>query len=509
MARRPIFVLGLDAADKGLIDDWIADGLLGNFKRLSESALWGDVSNPPGLEAGSCWPTFYFGLRPGETGQYDGGRYFDAGAYEHLPYCPATSFREPIWQKLSDAGKLCGVIDAPYSNPVGEINGIKVVDRGAHVPAGGGNYMNFRTYPESLADEIVERFGEDPAGGHSSDFFNLDTAEAVREFRDIYVQRIENKTDMCLHYWRSRPWDFFMCVFTEAHCVGHRCWHLHDPSHPDHDAAIRAAVGDPLKDIYVALDSAVGRIVGAARDDADMVVYLSHGMEARYSGTRLLDRALVRIENINVSTQSGPVMSVARAVWRRMPEFVRRALWSWRNSVSNDGFQPNRGGRRFFEVIANDRTGGVRINLVGREKNGIVQPGAEYEELCAELIAELKLLRNAETREPAIDEIIRVRDHYDGSKFDSLPDILLNWNRSHPINAIESPKIGTVDSTGLTAIRTGDHRPVGRFFALSPRLKPLRLNRKVASEDFAPTIAKSLAVPIGDTDGHPIREMLQ
>ena len=493
-----LFVVGLDAADKDLIESWAAAGDLPAFRALMESAVTGDIENPRGLEAGSCWPAFYFGLPPSATSQFDGARHFDFKRYEHVPYRPVVSRRDAIWTTLSRAGKRCGVIDAPYSYPLDDLTGLKVIDRGAHVPAGGSDYMDFRTYPAALAEDIEHRFGADPAGGHSSDFFPVDTAEDVARFRDMYVGRIENKTELALHYWRTQPFDFYMTVFSEAHCVGHRCWHIHDPDHPDHDPRLAAAVGDPLKDIYIALDRAVGKLVEGARGDARVVVYLSHGMGPGYSGTRLLDRILAQLDERPAETQSGPLMGTARAVWRNLPDAIRRPLKPLRNRVSHDGFQPNRRNRRFFEVFANDRTAGIRLNVAGREAHGIVQPGAEFDAVCTQLMTDLSDVVNAETGEPIASEILMTRDYHKGPYLDYLPDILVTWNRSNPINAARSSKIGTVDKTGLVLTRSGDHRPQGRFFGLADDWPTTQLNAPVHVEAFAPTFAALLGVPLSD-----------
>ena len=504
-----LLIIGLDAADKDLIEQWAASGDLPTFKTLQDTAAWADIQNPRGLEAGACWPTFYFGLSPARTSQFDGGRHFDPETYQFVGYRPSEDIFDPIWSVLSKAGKLCGVIDAPYSYPTAGINGLKVVDRAAHVPAGGGNYMDFRTYPRGLADEIIKLFGPDPANGHSSDYFPVDTPDEVRGFRDIYLERVDRKTDLTLHLWRQRPWDFFMTVYTEAHCVGHRCWHIHDDQHPRHDPALAHEVGDPIKDIYIALDRAVKRLMEAAGAETRIIVYLSHGMGPRRSATKLLDRILARFEGVEVATLSGPLMTTVRGVWRHMPDGWRRPLWSLRDKVSNRGFQPGRRSRRYFEVFANDRTGGIRINLAGRESSGVVQPGQEYDSVCTQLVADIGDVKNAETGEPLAKEIILTRDHYRGENLDYLPDILVTWNRSAPINAAQSPKIGTVDTTGLiTDIRSGDHRPVGRFFAAAADWPHHRLNENVNVEDFASTIAHLLSVRMADTDGHTIAALL-
>src|SRR4051812_17057816 len=128
MTDKPLLIIGFDAADKDLITDWALAGELPNFRSLAETAIWGDIKNPYGLEAGSCWPAFYFGLSPSKTGQYDGSRQFDSSTYEHIAFRPTKSPFPPIWEKLSRAGRLCAVIDAPYSCSDDFINGIKVID---------------------------------------------------------------------------------------------------------------------------------------------------------------------------------------------------------------------------------------------------------------------------------------------------------------------------------------------------------------------------------------------
>jgi predicted AlkP superfamily phosphohydrolase/phosphomutase len=509
MTSGRVFLIGLDAADKDLVEKWAAEGYLPNFSKLLKKSLYGDIDTPKGFEAGSVWPSFYFGLQPGRMGQYDGARHFDSDDYEHKSYQPEEDSTPPIWTTLSEAGKRCAVIDAPYNYPIDSINGIKVVDRAGHVPAGGGNFLHLRTHPSGLAKQIEERFGPDPAGGRSSDFFAMDTLTDINSFRRIYCERIEKKTDMILHLWQQEPWDFFMSVYTEAHCAGHRCWHLHDNKHDLYDAKLVELAGNPLRDIYIALDTAIGRLLSEVKSSARIILYLSHGMGPRRSATRVLDRILARLDDKPITARAGLFMDLGRKIWRVIPENMRTPFLTVRKRLTNDGFQPNRAGRRFFEVYANDRTAGIRINLKGREAQGIVSE-KDYEPLCAELIGEMYKLKNPESGELAVREVIRVRDFYSGQFFDDLPDLLVTWNRASPINFLESAKVGIVDSLGIDMkIRTGDHRIKGRFFALADDWQRQKLSHNVKTEDFAPTIASLLSVKLDQTDGHVIKELLK
>lgn len=504
MDRTRLIVIGLDSMDKDLVLDWSGAGLLPNFKNLMADSIRGQIKNPEGLEAGACWPSFYHGGSPAETGQYDGARHFDPQTYQDAFYAPGEAVRDPIWRSLGSRGEKCIVIDAPYALLTQDRNCTYVVDRAAHVPAEGGDMMNFRTSPPELAREIEARYGADPAGGLSSDQFPLDTTDDVARFTKLYLDRIARKTDMIVDMVQKADWSFLFPVFTEAHCFGHRCWHLHDPGHPAHRADLVAAAGDPLRQAYQAIDQAVGRIAAAAGEDTRIMVYLSHGMGPRRSGTRLLDRILVRLEGGQPRTGSGPAMQAVRGLWRRMPPAVKHRLAALRKSVTHDGMQPGRSRRRFFEVYANDRTAGIRLNLRGRERDGVIEPGAGYDQCCEALTRDLRDLINEETGEPLVAEILKTRSRYAGPHLDRLPDLLVTWNRSAPIRAARSEKIGRVDDRGLYNPRAGDHRPDGYFFAVGPGWAPRVLNQAVPVEDFAPTVARLFGVQASWPSGKPI-----
>ena len=508
MTEKPLFIIGLDAMDKDLVFEWCQEGDLPNLSRLKDTSIRGEIQNPLGLEAGACWPSFYCGRSPAATGQYDGARYFNPQTYQDENYNAGANRCEPVWKTLASSGMKCILVDAPYALVKQDDNCMYIVDRAAHVPAEGGDIMKFRTSPPELVDRIEKKYGEDPASGHTSDHFSLKSAEDVNNFKRMYTSRIKKKTDMVIDLARETDWSYFLAVFTEAHCVGHRCWHIHDPKHPWHNEGIARTTGDPIRAVYQALDEAVGRIWSAVGDDARLIAYLSHGMGPRHSGTRLLDRILTRLDGGSLHTRTDPVNTVARRLWRKSPTAFRNRLAPIRKRVTNDGFQLGRKRRKFFEVIANDRTAGVRLNVLGREANGTILSGAEYDRYCEMLTRDLLEVINAETGEPLVAEVIKTHDHYDGEFVERLPDILVTWNRSAPINAATSDKIGSVDNQGIFTTRSGDHNPVGYFFATGQGWEPLNLNKIVSVLDFAPTVATLLGLEKTVGDGQPIDVLL-
>jgi hypothetical protein len=121
-------------------------------------------------------------------------------------------------------------------------------------------------------------------------------------------------------------WDPFVQVFTEAHCAGHQCWHLHDTGHPGHDGQLAAAVGDPLLRVYQAVDTAIGEIVEEA-GAATVVLVAAHGMAYQYGAQVLLPEILFRLDAaarpLETEAQPGRGRVLARRAWHALPAWAR------------------------------------------------------------------------------------------------------------------------------------------------------------------------------------------
>jgi len=493
-----LLVVGFDALDQELAQTWAAEGHLPTFKMLMERSDWGLVENQLGLEAGSAWPTFYRGVSVGRHGQLDGTRQFDPGSYEIVRAGPEYAAHKLIWQKLSEDGKRVGIIDAPYTYLSTNLNGIEIHDWGNHAGADGGD-LQLKTWPSSLAQEVTERFGVEPLKGRLCDEFKPRTLAEIRAFRDRLIQRIETKVGMIRHFLNQGRWDLFLGTFSEAHCAGHHLWHIHDKTRPDHDPEIAEVLGNPLRDIYIRLDQALGEVLADVDpDETTVLVYCSHGMGPSISGTRLLDRILVKLEGGEPKDKSKGTEGFLRKGWRSLPYGVQKGLKPlhgalWRSMVKT-AFEGRRESRKYFEIYANDSTGGVRINLIGREPNGMVEPGPEYDAVLDALAKDLMEITNLETGEPLVKNVIKAKDVHSGESLDKLPDLLVNWNKeagSAQVRRVFSPKIGTMVHDGPPP-RTGDHKPQGVFFSYGPTVRPNHRNKPVSVLDFAPSIAQFL-----------------
>jgi predicted AlkP superfamily phosphohydrolase/phosphomutase len=195
-------------------------------------------------------------------------------------------------------------------------------------------------------------------------------------------------------------------------------------------------------------------------------------------------------------------------VWDWTPRSIQEVLAPARAKIWQDGIkrhfiEADRSKRKCFEVTNNGATGGIRLNVVGREPKGLVAPGTEFDTLCQRLSEELLSIIDVVSGKPLVKRVIKVADAYSGPRLPDLPDLLVDWNREAPISRIRSAKIGTMEQV-YQLNRTGDHRPRGAFFASGLTLAPRKINGLVSVNDFAPTIAQLLGTSLAGTDGVPI-----
>jgi predicted AlkP superfamily phosphohydrolase/phosphomutase len=533
---RKIVLIGVDAANRDLLREWAHDMTLPNIGSFLSRALIGETVNVEGTYEGSTWPSFYTGVNPGRHGFHHWAQ-LRPGTYEFYKCRPGTFIkRRPFWETLSAYGRKVAILDIPLSGVSQGLNGIQTVEWGSHDALNG-----FETWPEQLAAEITTRFGTHPVATSCDEYGR--SLEDFRTFRDHLLEGVRRKCELTLHYLKADDWDFFAQVFTEAHCAGHQCWHLHDLSHPDHDADAVSMVGDVMREVYVEIDRAVGRIL-ASIDDSTMVILLScHGMESHLGSDAAL-RGILEKLGVLASRDPGELRrppigkrlsDVPGQAWRTLPGPIRAALKPVLLPIFNRVRQGSRarvstdparlaakfdlGGSRCFPHLNGGLVSGIRINLAGREPEGVVQPGHDFDEFCARLSADLLEVTDGTTGRPLITRVMRTTDLFRGDCMDHLPDLLAEWNPDLRIGSkalrddescrvvAKSPKIGTVEAENRCA-RTGDHRPGGFFAAAGAGIQRGTLARSVSIMDFAPTFLQWLGVASEDLDGAPIVELL-
>jgi predicted AlkP superfamily phosphohydrolase/phosphomutase len=154
-------------------------------------------------------------------------------------------------------------------------------------------------------------------------------------------------------------------------------------------------------------------------------------------------------------------------------------------------------------TLPTDLEGCIRINLKGREPQGIVEPGAQYIDLCEEIRARLEELSNPANGACAVREVW-VRDEvFSGARQEHLPDLMVTWNDALPFAALASPHIGLVEGASPDP-RTGTHSPEGFLLAAGPGIPP-HYQGDGHLLDVAPTVLRLLGIePPAEMHGRPL-----
>ena len=526
MARR-IVLLGIDGANPALLRQWARDGTLPNLASLLARGLSGPTENLPGFFIGSTWPSFYTGTSPARHGFHYQVQ-LKPGTYDlYRPEKDRLVKIPAFWHYLGQAGKRTAILDVPLTQLEPEINGVQTVEWGGHDAVYG-----FQAAPRELAIAIRKRFGDHPVGS-TCDGVRKNTADYQR-FTAQLVRGVQKKADLTRYLLGKERWDFFAQVFTETHCAGHQCWHLHDEQHPAHDPELAAKIGDPMRTVYAAVDQAIGDIVRES-GDALIVVLSAHGMSSFYGAQFLLREILVRLGVTESAPPQTPTdanesmfASAARALWRRLPAAGRASLAPLRDSLvrpraasaSEPGLGIDPARSLCFPLSNGLGVGGIRLNLAGREPNGTILPGNEAASFIAQLSASLLEIVDERTGGPLVRRVLRTRDLYEGPHLDALPDLLVEWNDELATGSscvgggegarviAHSAKIGRVERENSYG-RTGEHRPEGMFIAVGPQVSTGEITRPVSILDFAPTFCELLGVALPISDGTAIAELVR
>lgn len=484
-----VLFIGLDAADRDLVRQLADEGAMPVVRRLTDRGSLYDIAVPDAFYVGAVWPSFYTATAPTRHGRYCFNQYIP-GSYKARPVGPDIVPMAPFWSALDAAGRRVVIFDVPKSRPVRLEHGIQVCDWGTHDP----EQLGLATEPESLADEIAERAGPDPVG--SCDRV-VRTPAGYRAFERNLKVRIATKEVMAVRAMTKTAWDFFAVCFGDSHCVGHQCWHLHDPAHERHDPELAAAVGDPVREVYRALDASVGRLIDAAGPDCLVFLLCSHGMGRHYDGGHLMRDMLKRINRTLPFGRSLDAQRVAYKDARHDPGVGEAGI-----KFDEDGM-PSAAIVRSFLVPNNDAFAGIRFNLVGRERYGRIEP-AEADAYSDALMTALKTVTIGESGPPAFDRVFRTETAYpDRVSDDALPDIIASWSRRAPYRALYSPAFGTVEGD-YVGVRTGDHRAGGRLFVTGGDIAPGACG-EAPIEAIGPTICAALGVPLPGVDGKPLK----
>jgi predicted AlkP superfamily phosphohydrolase/phosphomutase len=286
---------------------------------------------------------------------------------------------------------------------------------------------------------------------------------------------------------------------------GSQLWDAHSGAR-DVSAEDRHALETGLVDVYTATDAALGRLLEALPPDTDLIVLSSVGMDINTSRADLLPgmlRSVLRGE-AGRQDQDGD----GTWIWRlraRLPTDIRtRVARSLPGGLLYDlTAQLELRGVDWAETrafaVPTDLHGYIRLNIRGREREGIVAP-EDADALMDEIADGLLTFRDPDGA-PAVEAVERVADVLgDGPGLHHMPDLVVRWadRPATRLAGVGSPKFGDIARRGGGSGRSGNHRP-DAWALIVPGTARRRESTELPSlVDFAPTACSLLDV---DPDG--------
>jgi len=496
-SRTRVLVIGMDMGDAALIQRWIREGHLPNFGLLMREGSWWDLTSPAEVLHTSTWPTFATGTHPGKHGVYY--PFQPRPGAQQAQHVTANQYAAPVFWSLADVhGLRCLIYDLPETFPSAGYKGRAIFEWGTWAW-----YGEQRSQPEGLLGELRSRFGSYPLKLEATrlglKFPN--PAQLERRLRES----IEHKSRSLQWLLGAEDWDLAVVGFCETHPAGHYLWPKNGSAD---DPAERLQA---VRSIYVALDGALASLRQALPVGTAILIVSGDGVRPNHCGWHLLPDVLERLGYAVATTAA----QSSRRGWsiRDLKNAVPPGLRRWiadhlpsrlreRINTAVEGAGLDWSKTRAF-TLPTDLEGYIRINLKGREPEGVVAPGPEYRALCREIATRLEALANPATGRPAIRKVWLRDEVFAGPAREHLPDLIVTWEGSAPIAALSSPATGTIGRPSPDP-RTGTHSPSAFLLASGTgfRAGSRGTGRLV---DVAATVLELLGVPADPgMDGRPL-----
>jgi predicted AlkP superfamily phosphohydrolase/phosphomutase len=485
-----VLVVGLDMADGGLLRAWSEAGHMPHLAALLGAGSWLELDSPAAVLHTSAWPTFATGALPGRHGVYY--PYQPKPGHQQAQLLEPDQYGMPTFWEIAGRARDTLVYDIPETFPSTGFAGRGIFDWGTWAW-----YGTPASQPDGLLGELKAKFGSYPLGMEAKRL-GLGKPDPAK-LAERLLASVDYKRQTAAWLLESAPWDLAVIGFCELHPGGHYLW----PS----DAAqngLDAPAFAPLRSLYQAIDRALGALHAALPDGATLLVVSGDGVRPNHCGWHLLPQVMERLGYAPASGsgeggggKAGGGSLLGR-IKQAVPPDLRRKIadnlpWWLRDRIGAQiqAAQIDWPRTRAF-TLPTDLEGCIRINLKGREPEGIVERGAEYDALCAEIADRLGELTNPATGAPAVERVWRTDEVFPGDHRDHLPDLVVTWRDEAPIAALESPRFGRIEEQSPDP-RTGTHSTTGFLLAVGPGIEaPGNLGARLV--DVAPTVLARLGL---------------
>jgi predicted AlkP superfamily phosphohydrolase/phosphomutase len=321
--------------------------------------------------------------------------------------------------------------------------------------------------PSSYSRLLTEESGEFYTQGIAEDTKALsdavlDDKEYLQQARTVLA---EHRRIFDAEFPKFHKGVFFF-YFSSLDLNSHMMWRLMDPKHPEYDATAASQNGSAIADFYEQIDQVLGEVLPKLDEHTTLLVLSDHGFAPYY-----------RSFNLNTWLLNNGYIKLKAEAGENSSDALAGVDWSQ---------------TRAYGIGLN----GLYLNLLGREREGIVHAGSEADGLIRDIKQKLLAVRDPQSNLPVITRVDVAKEVYQGAYANAGPDLLVGYNREY--RAGWKTILGAFTEDVLennTNPWSGDHC---MDYTLVPGV--LLSNRRIlmsdpALTDIAPTILAEFGIP--------------
>lgn len=489
-------VMGWDGATWDLLKPWAEDGTLPNLAKLLDGGAHGVMNSTIPPLTPTAWTSIYTGMNPGKHGVFGftlrpRETVATNGAGDVALVSSKNISAPRIWHILNAHGLKTGLINLPITYPPEPVDGFMIT--GMMTPGGLTKHGN--SFPDNLVSEVEKQIGMEyivdvAIEGAADDFLGrLEQAMTIRE------RTIEHLID-------NKPWDLFFAVSVIPDRIQHIFWKYIMPGSSLYDSAEAVRLRPRIIKLYQRLDDLLGRLMDRMDEQTFLVLISDHGFTSLRKAI-YVNNWLEKHGYLSVKTSQAPLRKFMKAInikalKKLVPlAWVQSAKKQTKNTIDWDNTKA---------FASTPDVHGIFINVRGREPNGIVEPGAEYHELCDKLIEQLTNLKDPIDNEPLVERVYRNSELFSGEYSENGPDLVIvtkNENFAISDNLFEKQMVKSLEDTA-----NGDHEKPGviAFYGANIR-KGITLKTSDVM-DVTPSILHGMGIPsLDEMDGSALQDV--
>ncbi|MBT4499545.1 MAG: nucleotide pyrophosphatase, partial [Gemmatimonadetes bacterium] len=344
---RRLVVVGLDGTPHSLLTRLVREGRMPNFSGLLKEGSLVPLQSVLPTVSSVAWTSIVTGCNPGKHNIFG---FVDRVPQTYEMYIPGSRHvLAPTWVDLfSQQGLRVFSMGVPGTYPPKPVNGILI--SGFLAPS-----LEKAAYPEGVAAELSEM-------GYVIDIDAWQARENTDRFLDEVFLALERRCEAMLHYLAREKWDLFVAHIMDTDRLHHFLWGQMETG---------SEVYEPwFYRFYARVDAALGELADRLDDDTLLVILSDHGF------CRMKQEV-----HVNTWLKQAGLLSFDTPAPKQLRDIAPSS--------------------RCYSLLP----GRIYVRVRGREYEGCVSPGADYETVRRDVASGLEGLVDTETGERVVERV--------------------------------------------------------------------------------------------------------